>query len=119
MNVGDVVDVDRHPVDVPNRQIVEFGDLSWGVVQRDDIFELADFFCPDRRDDVLTRDRIDDVLRRQPVGLQFPLVEVDLDLQHLAAVGRRNRGSGDGRQLRTDEILSGVENLCLRQGVAG
>ena len=112
MNVGDVVNVDWHPVDDSNGQIVEFGDLAWRVVERNDILELADFFRSHRRDDVLLRDRFDDVLGREPVGLQLFLVEIDLDLQHLAAVGRRNSGSRDRRELRTDEILSRVENFA-------
>ena len=100
-------------------QVVQLGDSAWRVVERNDIFEIADFLRPDGRDDVLPRDRLDHVLRRQSVSLQFVLVQVDLDLQHLAAVRRGDGGSADRRQLWADEVLSCVEDLRLRQAVAG
>ena len=54
----------------------------------------------------------------ESVGLQLVLVEIDLNLQDLAAVGRGHRGPCDGRQLRPDEVLAGVEDLGLRQRLA-
>ena len=113
------MDIDRDSVDVADREVVQFRDPAGGVIEVDNIFEFADFLGAHRGDDVLPRDRVDHVLRRQSVGLQLVLVEIDLDLQHLAAIRRRDRGSRDGRQLRTDEILPGVEYLRLREGVAG
>ena len=113
------MDVNRYSIDVADREIIELGNAGRGVIEGDDIFELADLFRSDRRDDVLLRNRINDVLGRQSVGLQFILVEVDLNLEHLAAVGRGNRRAGDGRKLGANEVLSGVEYLRLRQGAAG
>ena len=43
--------------------------------------------------------------RSPPVRLHRMLVEIDLDLQNLAAVGRGNCSAADRRQLRPDEIL--------------
>ena len=113
MDIGDIVDIEGDAVDVANGQIVQFGDAARRVVESDDVLELADLLGSDRRYDVLPRDRLDHVLRRQPVSLQLVLVEVDLDLQHLAAIWRGDRRPGDSRELWTDEVLSGVENLGL------
>ena len=106
------------PVDHADRQIIELVEAGRRTVERDDIFEVADLLGSDGRDDVLPADRVDDVLRRQSVGLQFVLVDVDLDLEDLAAVGRGNRRAGDGRELGADEVLSGVEYLRLRERLA-
>ena len=43
------------------------------------------------------------------------LIEIDLNLQHLAAVRGRHGGAGDGGELRPDEVLSEIEQLHLRQ----
>ena len=58
------------------------------------------------------------VVGRDVVGLHRLLVEVDLHLQNLAAVGRRHGGAGDGRELRPDEVLAEIEQLHLRQLLA-
>ena len=96
MRIGDVANENRRAVDDADRHIVELVEALRRTVERDDIFELADLFGADRRDDVLPADRVDDVLRRQPVGLQLVLIDVDLDLEDLAAVRRGNRRAGDG-----------------------
>ena len=115
MGVGDVVNEDGRAVDDANGQVVELGEPGRRTVERDDVFEVADLLRSDRRHDVLLADRVDDVLRRKPVGLQLLLIDVDLDLQDLAAIGRRNRRAGDRGELRADEVLAEVEDLRLRQ----
>ena len=53
--------------------------------------------------------------RGKSIGLQLLLIDIDLDLAHLAAIGRWNGGAGNGRELRPDEILRVIEKLGLRQ----
>ena len=109
------LDVDDGAVDALDRQLVELLDLGRRVVQIDDIFEAADLLGPDRRDLVLAGERGDHVGCRDVIGLQLGRVQVDVDLQNLAAVGRRHRRAGDRRQLRPDEVLPVVGELGLRQ----
>ena len=52
------------------------------------------------------------------MGLHGLLIEIDLDLQNLAAIGRRDSGAGDRRKLRPNEVLAEVEQLHLRQFLA-
>ena len=52
------------------------------------------------------------------MGLHRLLIEIDLHLQNLAAIGRRHRGAGDRRELRPDEVLAEIEQLHLRQLLA-
>ena len=118
MRIGDVADEYRGAVDDADRQIVQLVQAFRRPVEIDDIFEAADLLRPDGRDDVLPADRVDDILRREPVSLQLVLVDVHLDLKDLASVGRGNCGAGDGRKLRADEVLAIVEDLRLRQRLA-
>ena len=46
------------------------------------------------------------------------LVEIDLHLQDLAAIGRRHRRALDRGELRPDEVLPEIEQLHLRQRLA-
>ena len=118
MRIGDVADEHGRPADDADRQVVQFVQTLRRSVEVDDVFEVADLLRADGRDDVLAADRVDDVLRRKSVGLQFILVDVDLDLKGLASVGRRDRRTGDGGELRPDEVLAVVEDLRLRQRFA-
>ena len=118
MRVGDVANEHGRAVDDADRHVVELVEPGWRTVERHDIFEVADLFGSDGRDDILPADRVDHVLRRQSVGLQLVLIDVDLHLEDLASVGRGNRRACDLRQLRPDEILSGVLKLRLRERLA-
>ena len=52
------------------------------------------------------------------MGVQRVLVEIDLHLPRRAAIGVRNLGAGDRRELRPDEILGEIEELDLGERVA-
>ena len=81
------------------------------VVQIDRVFKLADLLGPDRGDEVLDRQGVDDVVRGDAVGVQRLLVEIGLNLPDFAAIRQRNRGAGDRGQLRADEAGRVVEQV--------
>jgi hypothetical protein len=56
-------------------------------------------------------------LRREIMGVQRLLIEIDLHLPRAAAVAVGQLGAGHGRQLLPDEILREVEECGLRKGV--
>ena len=64
--IGDVAHVNDRAVDGLDRQIVEGARWRLGEsVQIDRVFELADLLRPDRRDQILDRQRVDDVVARR------------------------------------------------------
>ena len=73
------------------------------------------FSSPAGKIEVLHRDGVDDIVGRYVMGLHGLLIEIDLHLQNLAAVGRRHCGACDRRELRPDEILAEIKQLHLRQ----
>ena len=76
------------------------------------------FAVPEGSGQGLRIDRIHDVIWRQALGLQARHVQIDLNLTDLAAI-RVGRGrTGDGRQLRANEVLPQVEEHLLRHGFA-
>ena len=109
MHVGDVPHIDDGAVDGLYRQIVEGGDVGGRCVQIDRVLESADLLGAHRGDEVLDRQRVDDVVRRNPVSVERLLIEVGLNLADFATVRKRNRGAGDRGQLRTDEAARLVE----------
>ena len=115
MHVGDVAHVDDRAVDLLHRQIVDLLEQDRAGIERDVPVELADLLVAGRQDQVLHRDGVDDVVGRDVVRLHRLLVEIDLHLQDLAAIGRGHRRAGDGGELRPDEVLPEVEQLHLRQ----
>jgi hypothetical protein len=118
MHVGHVTHIDDGAVDGLDRKIVEGFDRFRRVVQVDGILVCADFLRSDRRDQVLQRERIDDVVGGNAILMQRLLVEVGLDLAHLAAEGKRQRGAWNRSQGRADEIQRRIEDLGFRHLVA-
>ena len=66
---------------------------------------------------VWERQRVDDVVRGNAVLMQCLLIEIGLNLAHLAAEGKRQRGARNGRQGRADEMI-GVPVLAGSAGYA-
>ncbi len=118
MHIGDVAHIDDSAIDRFYRQTVEGIDRRRRVVQVDRIFVGADLLRSDRRDQVLQRERVDDVVRGNAVLMQSLLIEIGLDLAHLAAEGKRQRGTRNGGQSRADEIERRIEDLGLGHLVA-
>jgi hypothetical protein len=90
-HVRDVADVDRRAAHHLDRQVVQLLDAVRAAVQTHVVLEPADLRRAARQDQVLRRNRVDDVGRGQPLGLERLRVEVDHDLRLLAAVGLRDR----------------------------
>ena len=60
----DVMDVDRRAVDYLDWKIVKIFDRDSGAIQRNDVFEFADFLRSCWDDQVLLNDCILNILRR-------------------------------------------------------
>ena len=114
----DVAHIDHGAIDDLDRQIAEFLDLQWRIVELDDVLEAADLRGARRLDQVLRRERIGDVLAGQAERLQRRGVDVDLDLPLLAAIRIRNRGAGDGDQRRAQLIDGDVGEVLLGETFA-
>jgi hypothetical protein len=93
---------------------VELLDRDGAAVQLDVVFELADLFGPGRDDQVLGVHGVDDIVGGDAMFLQQALIEIDLDLALLAAVGKRDRGAGDTGKLGAHEVVGEIEKPLLR-----
>ena len=125
MHKSDVADAHRRAIDGLDRQdrsgprSYSGESFSWMT------YSLSPIFCvPTGMIRFWLPTACDDVLRRQAVGAQFRLIDVDLHLAHLAAIGRRHGRARDGRQLRADEVLrrsrkSSPATACRSTGRAG
>ena len=118
MHIGDVANIDDGAVDLLDRQVVDLFQRHRAGVQSDVPVELAQLLVAGRQNQILHRDRVHHIIGRYVVGLHGFLIQIDLDLQNLAAIGRRDSGSGDRRKLRPNEVLPKVEQLHLRQFLA-
>ncbi len=119
MHVADVAHEDDRVVDLLDRQIVDSLQHDRAGVERHVPVELADLGVAGRQNQVLRPHGVEHVVGGNAMGLHALLVEIDLHLQNLAAIGRGNGGAGDGRELRANEILAEIEQLHLRQLFAG
>ena len=115
MHEGDVMHIDDRAVDLLHRQVVDLVERGRAGIERHVPVELAELLVAGRQDQVLHRDGVDDVVGRDVVRLHGLLIEIDLNLQNFAAVRGGHRGAGDGGELRTNEVLSEIEQLHLRQ----
>ncbi len=85
----------------------------------DHVVDGADLLIAGRQHDVLVRQRMADVGRRQAVLQQFGRVEVDLDIRLGAAIGRRYGDARDRHQGRADQVGRHVVDIRWRHVVGG
>ena len=118
-DVGDVADVDRCAADRLDRQVVELLDVVGLAFSRRRIRSSPIFERAARQDQVLHADRVDDVGRRQALGLQRLR---DRGRPGSAAACRRTGYGIDApctrRELRAEEVHAEVEQLLLGQALA-
>ena len=77
------------------------------------------FAVPGRQRQVLGVDRVDDVERRQPLGLQLQRIDIDHDLAVFAAGRGRQRDAVDRRELLPQAVDAVVVELLLVERVGG
>jgi hypothetical protein len=118
-HLGDVAQDDGRAADLLDREVVQRIDHFRAAVEADVVLALAHLERARGQDQVLEVDRLGDVPSRQPLGGQLDRVDVDHDLAGLAAERRRHGGALDGEQLRAEIVEAVVENLLLRERVAG
>ena len=87
MHVGDVANIDDGAVDLLDRQVVDLFQRHRAGVQSDVPVELAQLLVAGRQNQILHGDRVHHVIGRYVVGLHGFLIQIDLDLQNLAAIG--------------------------------
>ena len=80
---------------------------------------VADLRRARRQCQVLGVDGIDDVERRQSLGLQLQRVDIDHDLAVLAAGRRRKRDAVDRRELLAQPVDAVIVELLLVERVGG
>ena len=80
--------------------------------------KTADLFRADRRDQVLRRQRVGDVLPGQSARLQRRRIEVDLDLPLFAAIGIGDRGAGHGDQRRAQLVDADIGEVLFGEAFA-
>ena len=119
MHITDVAQIDNGSIGPLDRQIVEGRDLLRRVIDQDIIFEFADLLRANRQDQILSRDRLDDVLWLEPQSLQLVLIEIDPDLAHLAPIGIGYRRASNRGQLRPKKILRRVVEFDFGARLAG
>ena len=119
MHKAHVAQIDNGSIGALDRQIVERLDLLRRVIDQDIVFEFTDLLRANRQNQILSRDRVDDVLWLEPQSLQLLLIEIDPNLAHLAAIGIRHRRALNRGQLRPEEILRRVVEFDLASRLAG
>ena len=117
MNLADVLDEDRGPIDDLDRNIVEIVDGRGRGVGPDGILRAAEFCRARRQRQVLRVDGVDDVERRKSLGEQLRGVQIDHDLAIFSAGRRRQRDAGNWRQLLADPIDAVVVELLFVERV--
>jgi hypothetical protein len=89
MHIGHVAHVYDRAIDGLDRQIIESPNRAGRIVQVHRVFELAYLLRPNRGDEVLDRQGVDNVIGGDAVGVQGLLIEVGLALADLAAVRQK------------------------------
>src|SRR5258707_11415407 len=116
-HIGNVADIDHRAIHALDRQVAQRVDRRRGIVELDRGFEAPDLLRSDRRNQILRRERIGDVLAGKTTRLHRGGIEVNLHLTRLAAVRKRYRCAGNGDQRRTHDIEAEVGERLFGQAL--
>src|SRR2546422_4048097 len=117
-HMPDIADVDRRPVDLFDRYLVECRDCARATVEADDIVAGPHLRGAGRQGEVLRRERRTDLIGRETLGQQGLRIQIDHDLARLAAIRQRQRQPLDRRQRLSHAVQAVVVELRLRPGRA-
>ena len=115
---GNVANMNRRSVGNLYWKLIEVGHGVGTHVQIDVVLIIAHLGRTRRDHDVCCRERVADVCRRNPVGIEQRGIQVHHHGPLHAAERRRAGKSGDGEELDTDEVKAVIEQLLLGEYVA-
>src|SRR6202167_6834236 len=99
------------------RKIVELGYCTGTGIHAYVILDLVDLRRASGQNQILVRQRIEDILRRKPLRLEQVLVQVDHHLTLFSSIRPGNDGAWDRHQLRSYEVLAHIVQLLLRESL--
>jgi len=105
---GDIFEVDGCAVDLFKGEIAQAGEGGGRAVKADVVFCGADLRGATGLDDILTADRGEDLRGRKAFCLKLLGVEVDHDRALFPAVNAGHDGTGDGNELRPNDVQAVV-----------
>ena len=117
VHIGHVTDIHHRTIHHPDRQLAQLLDGRGCVVQPHRVFQAANLLVADRQNQVLRRQRVGDVLRRQAARVQRLHLEVDLDQPLLAPIGKGNGRARHGHQRRAHRVDPQVKQRLLRHAL--
>ncbi len=117
-DVGDVAHVNRGAIYGLYRQIVQFLNGLRSAVHFHVVFEGAELSRSRWQNQILRIHGVDDVDRRQPLGLEQLRIQIHCDLALLTSIRKRQGRALHGGQLCADEIVSEIKDGLLAQAVA-
>jgi hypothetical protein len=112
-DLPDVLQKDGCAIGELDRDVVESLDRRGHRIGEDRVLLLADLGQARRQRQVLGIHRVDDVGRRQALGLQLRRVDIDHDLPVFSAVRSRERDARDRGQLLAQVVVAVVVELLL------
>jgi hypothetical protein len=115
---GDIADVGDRAVLRADRQVVDVSDLERARIEPDRVLGITDLLGARGHDQVLVGDGVLYIGRRETLRAQGIGLEIDLHLAHRSAKGVGNRGAGNRRDLRPDDLVAEIEQLRLGQPIA-
>ena len=118
-DAGDVVEIYGCSVNLLEGNVAEVGDGARRAVGAHVVLGGADFDGARGGDDVLLRQRGQQIAGRDALGLHGGLIHVDENLALFAAVRQRYNGAGNADQLRADKVGGGIVKGLLRHALAG
>jgi hypothetical protein len=115
MHVCDIAHEHGLPAHLFDRKLIDGGDRVRAGVHRQRIVFRPDLDVAGGQNDVLLLNRRGHIRRRERARGKRLLVEVDHNDARLAAVGVRNFGAVDNRQIGPNDVLAKIVQLGIRQ----